>query len=209
MFSIENLSYHYDDTSQLQFPNWQVNHKEQWLLLGPSGQGKSTLLHLLAGLLQPKNGKIIIGEQDITKLSGHVLDLFRGKNIGIVFQKLFLINHLTALDNLLLTQYLAKLPQNKTEAIHLLTALNLKDHLYKKPSALSHGQAQRLALARALINKPKLILADEPTSNLDDEHCVQVLDLLMEQAQHHEATLIIATHDKRIQLPNKFNLGAN
>ena len=127
-----------------------------------------------------------------------------------MLQRLHLIDSLSVLDNLLLAQYMAGEVQNPAHAREVLASLDLAEKANAKPHELSHGQAQRVAVARAVVNKPKLLLADEPTSNLDDVRCVQVLDLLLDQAKACGATLVIATHDQRIKarVPNHYELKA-
>ena len=127
-----------------------------------------------------------------------------------MLQRLHLIESLSVLNNLLLAQYLAGGPQDAARAREVLASLDLADKANAMPHALSHGQAQRVAVARAVVNRPKLLLADEPTSNLDDVRCVQVLDLLLSQAHACGATLVIATHDQRIKsrVANQFDLSA-
>ena len=199
MFSLQNLTHAYDGTTVLNVASWQAAQGAQWLMLGPSGSGKTTLLHVLAGILRPTSGQVSVAEQDLMALSASKLDRFRGKNIGIVLQRLHLIDSLSVLNNLLLAQYLAGEPQDAARAREVLASLDLADKAGARPHELSHGQAQRVAVARAVVNKPKLLLADEPTSNLDDVRCVQVLDLLLDQAKVCGATLVIATHDQRIK----------
>ena len=199
MFSIQNLSHAYDGTTVLHRAAWQAEQGAQWLMLGPSGSGKTTLLHVLAGILRPTAGQATVADQDIGALSPAALDRFRGRNIGIVLQRLHLIDSLTVLNNLLLAQYMAGEPQDAAHARTVLASLDLADKADARPYELSHGQAQRVAVARAVVNRPKLLLADEPTSNLDDARCLQVLELLQAQAQSCGATLVIATHDQRIK----------
>ena len=179
-------------------------------MLGPSGSGKTTALHVLAGILRPTSGQVTVANQDLTALSPSALDRFRGKNIGIVLQRLHLIDSLTVLNNLLLAQYMAGETQDAARVREVLASLDLGDKANARPHELSHGQAQRVAVARAVVNKPKLLLADEPTSNLDDARCFQVLDLLLAQAKVCSATLVIATHDQRIKsrVPNQYELAA-
>jgi ABC-type lipoprotein export system ATPase subunit len=170
---------------------------EHWLVLGASGSGKTTLLNLIAGLLKPSEGEIVVGGQPLAQLDGAALDRWRGRSVGIVPQKLHLVSSLSVLQNLLLVPYLAGLPRDEARAVGLLENLSLREKATAKPHELSHGQAQRVAVARAVMNRPKLLLADEPTSNLDDENCRQALDLLQDQARDCGATLIVATHDQR------------
>ncbi len=210
MFSLQNLTHAYNGATVLQVPAWQAEQGAQWLMLGPSGSGKTTLLHALAGILRPTSGQVTVAEQDLAALSPAALDRFRGKHIGIVLQRLHLIDSLSVLNNLLLAQYLAGEPQNEARVRALLGSLDLAGKADAHPHELSHGQAQRVAVARAVVNKPKLLLADEPTSNLDDTRCMQVLDLLVNQATACGATLVIATHDQRIKsrVANHYALSA-
>jgi putative ABC transport system ATP-binding protein len=210
VFAVENLRHAYDGTEVLSVGAWRADQGAQWLVIGPSGSGKTTLLHILAGILRPSAGSIGVAGQDLTALRARELDRFRGQHIGIVLQRLHLIPSLRVMDNLLLAQYLAGLPQDRTRAREVLKALDLagKDAAY--PHELSFGQAQRVAVARAVVNRPKLLLADEPTSNLDDARCQQALELLQSMAQACNATLVIATHDQRIRarIPRHFELKA-
>jgi putative ABC transport system ATP-binding protein len=210
MFELKQLRHTYDGQKVLHLDRWSVAQGEHWLILGPSGSGKTTLLHILAGILTPSEGSVAIAGQDLDKLPSSERDRFRGRHIGIVFQRLHLIASLTVLDNLLLAQYLASATQDLQGARALLTSLGLADKANSRPHALSFGQSQRAAVARAVVNKPLLILADEPTSNLDDANAVAALDVLLAQAQSCNATLVIASHDRRIteRLENRFALGA-
>ena len=209
MFAIQNLTHAYAGREVLRVDEWRAEQGAQWLMLGPSGSGKSTLLHVLAGILRPASGQAVVAEQDLGALSEAALDRFRGKHIGIVLQRLHLIDSLSVLNNLLLAQYMAGAKQDAARVREVLASLDLADKAGAMPHELSHGQAQRVAVARAVVNKPKLLLADEPTSNLDDVRCVQVLDLLLDQARACGATLVIATHDQRIKsrVANHYALG--
>jgi putative ABC transport system ATP-binding protein len=178
---------------------WRASDGEQWLLHGPSGCGKTTLLHIMAGLLTPSEGRALLAGQDLGALRGAARDRFRGRHVGIVFQRLHLIEALSVRQNLLLAQTAAGLPADTAQITEVLGALALTELAERRPSALSHGQAQRVALARALINRPKLLLADEPTSNLDDENAERVLDLLRDHADKQGAVLVVASHDGRIK----------
>jgi ABC-type lipoprotein export system ATPase subunit len=209
MFAIEKLTHAYDNSEVLCVASWRAEQGAQWLMLGPSGSGKTTLLHVLAGILRPTAGQVTVAGQDLLALSPSALDRFRGKHIGIVLQRLHLIDSLTVMHNLLLAQYLAGEPQDAARARAVLASLDLADKADARPHELSHGQAQRVAIARAVVNKPKLLLADEPTSNLDDVRCMQALDVLA-QAKACGATLVIATHDQRIKarVPHHYALQA-
>jgi putative ABC transport system ATP-binding protein len=210
MFSLKNIRHAYDGQEVLRLDQWSVGQAEQWLILGPSGSGKTTLLHILAGILAPTEGSVSVGGQNLQQLAASELDRFRGRNIGIVFQRLHLISSLTVLGNLLLAQYLAGARQDSRGANLLLASLGLADKAHSRPHALSFGQSQRAALARAVVNKPRLILADEPTSNLDDANAAAALDVLLAQARACNATVVIATHDRRIRdrFEHQISLGA-
>lgn len=210
MFVIRNLKHAYDSTEVLSVAAWQVEQGSQWLVLGPSGSGKTTLLHILAGILQPTAGDVSIAGQNLTALKPADLDRFRGQRIGIVLQRLHLVPSLTVVNNLLLAQYLAGLPQDGARAREVLASLDVAEKAGAYPHELSFGQAQRVAVARAVVNRPKLLLADEPTSNLDDERCAQAYGLLESQARACDTTLVVATHDQRIKarMRNHYVLGA-
>jgi ABC-type lipoprotein export system ATPase subunit len=210
MFSIQNLTHAYNGSTVLSVALWQAEQGAQWLMLGPSGSGKTTLLHVLAGILRPTAGQVTVADQDMIALSPSAMDHFRGKHIGIVLQRLHLIDSLTVMKNLLLAQYMAGEAQDTARVREVLASLDMGDKADARPHELSHGQAQRVAVVRAVVNKPKLLLADEPTSNLDDIRCVQVLDLLLAQARACGATLVIATHDQRIKprVANHYELRA-
>jgi len=199
MLQTEGLEYSYDGKQQLSFPNITCEKGEQWLLLGQSGSGKTTLLHLLGGLRKPKKGIVRVNGTDIGQLSSEKLDDFRGKNIGIVFQKSHFIRALTVGENLLLTQKLAGLQPTKERVQNLLDRLNIGHKFSSKTDSLSQGEQQRVAIARALVNKPAIILADEPTSALDDKNCEEVINLIETQAREEQATLLIVTHDSRLK----------
>jgi len=199
MLQTENLSFSYKGSSALNFPDIHCKEGEQWLLLGQSGSGKTTLLHLLGGLLSPSSGIVKVGETVLKKLSTAQLDKFRGKHIGIIFQKAHFIRALTVEENLQLAQKLAGVPISKTRIKELLDRLNVGHKLKEKPNQLSQGEQQRVAIARALVNQPTIILADEPTSALDDKNCEEVVQLLEEEAAAVGATLLVVTHDARLK----------
>jgi putative ABC transport system ATP-binding protein len=141
----------------------------------------------------------MVAGEPLTKLKPRDLDRFRGRHIGIVLQQLHLVDSLTVEDNITLAHFFSRLPPDPGRVQEVLTDLGLEDKAGAYPHELSFGQAQRVAVARAVLNRPTLLLADEPTSNLDDEHCMQTLDLLESQAAACRATLLIATHDQRIK----------
>ncbi len=143
-------------------------------------------------------GKVIVAGQDMRALTSGERDRFRGRTIGIVLQQLHLVGALTVTQNLVLAPYMAGLPVDRGRIVAVLERLGLADKAEARPSELSHGQAQRVALARAVINRPKVLIADEPTSALDDSNAARVLDLLIEEAVTENATLVVATHDRRV-----------
>jgi ABC-type lipoprotein export system ATPase subunit len=208
VFDLRDLKHAYDGAEVLKVAAWQVEQGSQWLVLGPSGSGKTTLLHILAGILKPTAGRVAVAGTDITRLGAAALDRFRGRQIGIVMQRLHLIGSLTVINNLLLAQYFAGVAQDRPRVRETLADLDLADKADVYPHELSFGQAQRVAVARAVLNRPQLVLADEPTSNLDDVRCTQALELLQAQAASCGATLVIATHDQRIRarVSNHFEL---
>jgi lipoprotein-releasing system ATP-binding protein len=199
MITAENIEFKYADGPQFKFPTIHCSPENPLLILGESGTGKTTLLHLLAGLLKPTNGSVIIDGSNTSSMSGATLDKFRGKNIGIIFQTAHFVNALSVADNLILPPFLTGEKIDKQKAIATLERLRLGNKASKKPAQLSVGEAQRVAIARAVMNNPRLILADEPTSALDDKNASEVIALLEEQAKNTGAALIIVTHDKRLK----------
>lgn len=197
MIAVEALRHRYGESTVLALDAWRVAAGAHCLVLGASGSGKTTLLGIVAGLLRPTAGRVEVAGEDLARLSGPALDGFRGRHIGFVPQKLHLIASLDVEANLALAQFMAGAAQDRARAREVLAAVGLADRLRAQPAQLSHGQAQRVAVARAVVNRPAVILADEPTSNLDDAHCAATLDLLEAQASACGATLVIATHDQR------------
>lgn len=202
MIVTKNIVFSYGNEIHFDFPSIQCNPSETVLITGNSGKGKTTLLHLLAGLLRPKSGEISIASTDISTLSEKKLDQFRGKNIGLILQQSYFIASLSVLENVVLASWLATGKEATKKAEELLSELDLDNQKHKFPSQLSIGQQQRVSIARALINEPKLLLADEPTSSLDDENAFKVAELLEKLAKNYNASLIIVTHDQRLK--NKF-----
>lgn len=199
MIKTKDLAYAYSGEQPIRFPDITCEVNEHALILGPSGTGKTTLLHLLGGLLTPTEGTITIGDTQVDQLHGYALDKFRGENIGIVFQKPHFIRSLTALENLLLAQTLAGHKNDAPAALSLMERLSIGDKAKSMTHTMSIGEQQRLAIARALINRPAIILADEPSSALDDQNCSLMISLLKQVATEENANLIVVTHDSRIK----------
>ncbi|MGN7885712.1 ABC transporter ATP-binding protein [Dyadobacter endophyticus] len=183
----------------LHFPDWNVGKGEQWLLLGESGSGKTTLLHMLGGLLRPLSGCVLANGTDLYARSARELDRFRGKHIGIVFQQPHLIRSMTVEENLQLAQSFTGAAKDPLRIREVLDALDMGYKRRSYPPELSHGQAQRVGIARALVNRPALLLADEPTSSLDNRNADAVIRLLSDLAGSQGSTLIISTHDDRVK----------
>ena len=200
MVTTENLIFNYKQGKQtFSFPDINLKAEEDLLILGKSGIGKTTLLHLLAGLLKPLDGDIRIHDTYINTLSAGKLDAYRGQNIGLVFQKNLAIQSLSVFENLKARLFFSKKSVEKTAIDSLLNELGLFEHKHSSPRELSEGQLQRLGIAMSVIHHPKVILADEPTSSLDDENCTVVIELLKNQAQKNKANLIVITHDHRVK----------
>jgi|SRR5690606_668194 len=199
LLTLENVCYEYPGGETLNFPTVRVAKGQHTLLLGESGTGKSTLLHILSGLLKPTLGRVVIDGQDLYMLNTRRLDKYRGQNIGIVFQNAHLINTLDLYGNMQITQEFARRRHDPERIKEVLESLGLGSHIHKYPHKLSRGQLQRAAIARAVINCPSLLVADEPTASLDDRNTDRVMELLFRQAQEQDATLILATHDNRIK----------
>ena len=198
MIKTKGVEFNYDNQVFFKFQDINLKSSENLLIIGSSGIGKTTLLHLLAGLLESSSGSIKLFEKELSDLSSHQLDRFRKNNIGIVFQRPHFVNSLTVKENLQLAQYIAnKKDNNRIE--NILKNLNIFDKSDKKTNQLSQGEKQRASIALAIVNSPKLILADEPTSSLDDINCDNVIKLLKKQATDFGAQLIVITHDSRLK----------
>ena len=200
MILIERLRFGYRNGEDvLRLNEFVLEPRSNVLVVGPSGCGKTTLLHLIAGLLLPTSGRVIVDGQDLAQLSPSVRDRFRGRNIGVVLQQFHLLPTLTAMQNLLVAQTIAGFTADRAAAHAMLRVLGVDERVDAYPHELSVGQQQRVAIARALVNHPKVLLADEPTSNLDDGACASVADLLLDTAQTQGVALLIATHDSRLK----------
>jgi len=199
MISVRGLQHRYDGAAVLNLNEWDVAAGERWLVLGPSGCGKTTLLHVIAGLIVPSDGEISVGGKNLETLKNQERDRWRGTHVGIVLQALHLVSHLNVQANLRLAQYLARLPQDDARIAETLAALGVADKAARRPAELSQGERQRVAIGRAVVNRPKLLLADEPTANLDDAAAARAVQLLLSQAEQVNATLVVATHDARVK----------
>ena len=198
MVSIKNLHFSYNESTEFQFPDMNCSASETLLITGNSGKGKTTLLHLVGGLLRAKSGEVSIDGKNISVLSEKELDNFRGKNIGLVLQQSHFVASLNVLENVVLASWLATGKKATEKAKSLLKELDLEDQQHKLPSSLSMGQQQRVSIARALANKPPVILADEPTAPLDSERALGVMGILNQMASQYQTAIIVVTHDEKI-----------
>ena len=199
LLTVNNITFKYNDSQVFKFGSFELNKKESLLVLGNSGKGKTTLLHLLSGLLDLESGSIYLNGTEFSKLKGQKRDFFRGRHIGIVFQKAYFIKSLNALENIKLACLAANQHFDSKYATTLFEKLNLAGKENKYTYQLSTGEQQRFNIIRALINKPDLLLADEPTSSLDDDNCREVVNALKEAASVNNTALIIVTHDQRLK----------
>ena len=200
--NVKDLSFRWPDNPafDLSVRNWQVNKGQKVFLYGPSGSGKSTLLNLLSGVLSGYSGQLRVLDCDFASLNGAQRDQFRAANIGMIFQQFNLLPYLTGLDNILLAEYFRPAtkpaPQNELLA-QLCDKLQLSSSLLKQSAAtMSVGQQQRIAVARALINQPQLIIADEPSSALDSELRDRFIELLLDMTQAN--TVLFVSHDRSL-----------
>jgi lipoprotein-releasing system ATP-binding protein len=200
MLKAKNIYKSYGDLQILKGVNLEVQKGEIVSIVGASGAGKSTLLHIIGTLDQADKGEIEINGTSIKQLRSKTLSAFRNKNIGFIFQFHHLLPEFTALENICIPAYIAKKSKSETEekARELLTILGLKDRANHKPEALSGGEQQRVAVARALINQPDLILADEPSGNLDSQHAKELHQLFFDLRDRFNHTFIIVTHNEEL-----------
>ena len=206
IIKVENLVKHYDSGPQkvevLKGISFDVKPAEVVVIKGPSGVGKSTLLHIIGALDLPTSGKVWLDGQDINSFSNSELARFRNKSVGFVFQFHHLLPEFTAFENVLIPSFMHEpLTKEKEEyARYLLEEVGLEHRLEHKPNELSGGEQQRVAVARALINKPKVVLADEPTGNLDRKNSEMLYELMLSLNKKFNQTLIIVTHDEHMTL---------
>ena len=200
MITISDLDFRYPSGEfRLRIPEFQVAASEKVAVVGPSGSGKTTLLNLIAGILISTNGIVKVENTTINELGDDRRRDFRISNVGFVFQDFELLDYLSVLDNILHPYRITKaLRLNKTvrqRAVDTADSLGIGDMLKRYPEDLSKGEKQRVAICRAILSKPKLILADEPTGNLDPDNKTKILDLLFHSVEEHKATLLAVTHD--------------
>jgi lipoprotein-releasing system ATP-binding protein len=200
MIRTEGITKAYGDLKVLKGINIDINDREVVSIVGASGAGKTTLLHIIGTLDKPDNGKIQFNETDVSRLKGKSLASFRNNNIGFVFQFHQLLPEFTALENVCIPAYIAGKSKVEAEkrAAELLGFLNLSDRLGHKPSELSGGEQQRVAVARALVNNPSVILADEPSGNLDTENKNELHKLFFKLRDTFGQTIVIVTHDRQL-----------
>lgn len=195
LFDIKNIEYKVEDFIILNNLSFKVNEEQHLLILGPSGSGKTTIINLLSGLLKPSSGYINFKNTKYSVLSELQLDQLRSENFGFIFQKLHLIGHLNVEQNIAI----AKNKKNSLDINKLLDNLGLNGYNKMIVKNLSFGESQRVAVARGVVNNPKVIFADEPTSGLDDKNTELVIKLIFEQVKKTESTLIVSSHDQRIK----------
>lgn len=198
---LQGVTVSYSRDAVVTLPDLYLNTRDELVLVGPSGSGKTTLLHVLAGLLKPSQGTLQIAGHDLTTMKESVLESFRAKTVGIVFQDFHLIDGYTALENVVVALAAAGEGLNAAhkKAKDLLTTLGLSHRLLHRPGQLSTGERQRVAIARATATRPLLLLADEPTANLDRGRAETAVGLLKEAAQRSNAVLVVATHDPLVK----------
>ncbi len=192
--SLKKVTKYYGETGALKGVKLSVKKGEWLTVMGPSGSGKTTLLSIIGGMVKPTQGEIWVDGENITEFSEKELARFRREKVGFIFQQHHLIPYLTAVENVMMAQFLHSLPDER-EAIEALKRVGLEHRLRHLPSQLSGGEQQRVGIARALINSPLLLLADEPTGNLDRENALIVLDMLRRLKKEENFTVVVVTHD--------------
>jgi len=192
---VKNLEFKVANKTILNKQNFSVSKSKHLIISGSSGSGKTTLMNLMSGLLKPTSGFITFEDNDFSKLTEENIDQIRSKNFGFIFQRLHLIKHLTVEQNILLG-----LNKDQSPNIdELLDDIGLKNKHTQLAKNLSFGESQRVAIARGIINSPKVIFADEPTSSLDDKNTKKVLELIFSQSKKNNSTIIISSHDERVK----------
>lgn len=207
MLTIQNLRKTFSNSENEKFdiiniPFFEMNNNEQIAIIGESGSGKSTFLNLISGIVSSDSGEILFNDTNITKLTGSKMDKFRAKNIGYVFQTFNLLQGFTALENVMLGMMFCG-KADKYRSLSALDKVGLSKRINNKPSELSVGEQQRVAVARAIVNSPGMILADEPTANLDRKNSGTVIELIKELCSMEKIALILVSHESDIT--GKFN----
>jgi putative ABC transport system ATP-binding protein len=208
MIGVNNLTFSYGDRRSdvsssfgMRVDAFEVRRGASTALVGPSGSGKTTLLGLIAGTLRPNSGNIRVDDQVITQFSDRELGNYRARNIGQVFQSFELLNYLSIIENVILPWYITGYGRRASaleRARELLASVGLETRAGAHPGELSQGEQQRVAVCRAMFSNPALLLADEPTGNLDQENKQNVVDLLRDQARKNNSTLLMVTHDESL-----------
>lgn len=200
MIQLQDITKSFGTLQVLRGINLQINRGEVVAIVGPSGAGKTTLLQIMGTLDKPDGGQVLIDNQDVFRLSGSKLSKFRNEHIGFVFQFHQLLPEFTALENIMIPAYIAGTSKKaaKQRAEELLAFMNLSDRAQHKPAQLSGGEKQRVAVARALINNPAVILADEPSGSLDTQNKQELHQLFFDLRQQYGQTFVIVTHDEQL-----------
>ncbi|MEE9449491.1 MAG: ABC transporter ATP-binding protein [Ignavibacteriaceae bacterium] len=203
MIHIDHLKYSYPNSDfHLNVEKLSINDKQKTAVIGPSGFGKTTMLNLIAGILVPDGGNVTVNEKIVSSYSEKERRDYRISEIGFVFQDFKLLEYLTVLDNILLPFRINAIVQLskdvKSNAVKLASEMGIDDKLNKYPLKLSHGERQRVAICRALLNNPKIILADEPTGNLDPANKKHIMGILFNYVDSYDSTLITVTHDHEL-----------
>ena len=196
LLEVKNVSKIYGPLKALDQVSLKVENGEWVAIMGPSGSGKSTMMNIIGCMDKPSQGEVLLDGADIAKESNKALTAIRRDKIGLIFQQFHLVNYLTAVENVMVSQYYHSMPDEK-EALEALERVGLKDRAKHLPSQLSGGEQQRVCIARALINHPEIVLADEPTGNLDEANEGIVLELF-KQLHREGTTLIVVTHDPEV-----------
>lgn len=202
MLTIKDIHHSYPDGETarevLTLPAWEIADGEQWALIGPSGSGKTTLLHCLAGLITPTEGTVEMDDYVVSAASEEERARRRGESVGYVLQQFNLLPSLTVMDNVRAGAYFGRAEASDEVILSLLNQLGIAHLAARLPDRLSMGEQQRTAIARALIKAPRLLLADEPTANLDRDNAQRIIELLIGYSRQAGATLIVATHDPAV-----------
>lgn len=196
ILELKDISKIYGDLKALDIINLNVEKGEWVSIMGPSGSGKTTMMNIIGCMDKPSIGEVLLEGIDVSKLTQKELTEIRRDKIGLIFQQFHLVSYLTALENVMMAQYYHSMV-DKEEALQALESVGLKDRHNHLPNQLSGGEQQRVCIARALINHPSLILADEPTGNLDEKNEMLVLDIL-ERLHNSGSTIVVVTHDQEV-----------